>query len=343
MRHLFLLLSGAAILFGFGAASPGPLRSSDRQETAPARLLLAFASTRERWDPPYPKIYFYEHDGVSQGKMLESIDTISKGVNNSRADMHPSLSKNGRYCAFASQIGIANGGQTEIWDRKEKKLRELPGVHGHLKTHQMGATMSADGNLVAFTAWAWPGASVRWNVLLYDTAAKKVVELPKLNQESHDQRMPALSADGRFLAYASNVKGGVGLTDIYMYDVKEKAAITLAEMNSKGADIQPALSGDGRLVAFISDRPGGSGGRDVYLWDRADKKFVPLPGLNSPAHEQSPALSADGQYLAFVSERLGGAGERDLYLYDRSTQKLLPTPGLNSKQDDFDPCVIVRN
>ncbi len=317
------------------------LQASARQDAKPAKLLIAFASTRERWDPPYPKIHFYEHDGVANGKLLEAIDTISKGTNNSRADMHPALSRDGRYCAFASQFGIANGGQTEIWDRKEKKLLELKALHGLLKTHQMGATQSADGQLVAFTAWAWPGASIRWNVLLYDTTAKKVLDLPKLNGEAFDQRMPALSADGRFLAYASNAKPGVGLTDIYLYDLKEKTVMALPEMNSKSADLQPALSGDGRLIAFASDRPGGVGSRDIYLYDRAAKKFLPLPGANSLAAEQSPSLSADGRYLAFVSERLNGAGERDIYLYDRQTQKLLPTPGLNSKQDDFDPCVIV--
>jgi Tol biopolymer transport system component len=331
---MFATLGGVMLML---AAWPGDAQP----EAKSVKLLIAFASTRERWDPPYPKIYFYEHDGVANGKLLESIDTISKGVNSSRADMHPALSGDGRYCVFASQFGVANGGQTEIWDRKEKKLLELPGVHGLLKTHQMAPTVAADGKLLAFTAWAWPGTSGRWTVLAYDVPGKKVIELPKLNRESFDQRMPALSADGRFLAYASNARGGVGLTDIYLYDLKEKTPIELPEMNSKQMDIQPALSGDGRLIAFVSDRPGGAGGRDIYLYDRVDKKFLPLPGVNSPAPEQSPSLSADGRFLAFVSERLGGAGERDIYLYDRDAQKLLPTPGLNSKQDDFDPCVIV--
>jgi len=302
--------------------------------------LLAFASTRERWDPPYPKIYFYEHDGSGSGKMLEVVDTISKGTNNSRADMHPALSGDGRFCAFASQIGVANGGRTEIWDRKEKKLLDLPSLHGLLKTHQMCATLSADAQRVAFTAWAWPGSSGRWNVFLYDIPAKALIDLPGLNREAYDQRMPALSADGRFLAVASNARPNVGLTDIHLYDVARKTTIPLDGLNSKHADIQPALSGNGRLVAFISDRPGGEGGRDVYLYDQHAKRLLALPGINSPAPEQSPSLSADGRYLAFVSERLGGAGERDLYLYDRVSQKLLPTPGLNSRQDDFDPAVL---
>ncbi|MBI2804248.1 MAG: PD40 domain-containing protein [Planctomycetes bacterium] len=321
----------------------GPARGWARQDAKPTKLVIAFASTRERWDPPYPKIHFYEHDGVSKGKLLESIDTISKGVNKSRADMHPALSADGRYCAFASQLGVANGGQTEIWDRKEKKLLPLPGVHGLLKTHQMHATFSANGKRLAFTAWAWPGSSGRWNVFLYDVPSKKIVDVPKLNVGTFDQRMPALSADGRFLAFASNARGGAGRTDIYLYDLKAKTPVALPGLNSKEMDISPSLSGDGRLIAFTSDRPGGVGNRDIYLYDRVLQKLLPLPGLNSPAHEQSPSLSADGRFLAFVSERLKGAGERDIYLYDRVLQKLLPTPGLNSKHDDIDPFVLTVN
>lgn len=332
-RSLCCLILAASFL-GLEATQAG-------QASHALKLLLAFASTRERWDPPYPKIHFYEHDGVDAGKLLGAVDTITGGTNKSRADMHPSLSRDGRYCAFCSQFGVADGGKVEIWDRREKKLLTLPNVQETLKIHQMHASMAGDGKLVAYTAWARPGSTTRWGVFLYDVTAKKNVDPPKLNSEKSDQRMPAFSDDGRWLAFASNAKGGQGATDIYLYDMKAQTIVALPELNSKNLDLQPALSGDGRLVAFSSDRPGGAGNRDLYLFDRTAKKLVPLPGLNSDAAEQSPSLSADGRYLAFVSERLGGHGERDVYLYDRETQKLLPTPGLNSKQDDFDPCVIV--
>lgn len=307
------------------------------------QLLLAFSSTRERRDPPYPKIHFYEHDGVGAGKLVGAVDSVSGGVNKSRADMHPSLSRDGRLCAFCSQFGVADGGRVEIWDRKENKLVLLPAVQENPKIHQMGAALSGDGKLIAYSAWARPGSTTRWGVFLYDVAARKTRDLPKLNSEKFDQRMPALSSDGRWLAFASNVPGGKGATDVYLYDLAEKKIVSLPDMNSSRLELQPALSGDGRLIAFSSDRPAGEGGRDIYLYDRLAKKFLPLPGLNSADHEQSPSLSADGRFLAFVSERLGGAGERDVYLYDRHSQKLLPTPGLNSKEDDFDPCVLVMN
>lgn len=331
MRFLVCFLLVAALLDG---APAQPAAES-------VKLLLAFSSTRERRDPPYPKIYFYEHDGVGAGKILGSVDSVSGGVNKSRADMHPSMSRDGRFCAFCSQFGVADGGRVEIWDRKENKLVALPAVQENPKIHQMGAALSGDGKLVAYMAWARPGSTTRWGVFLYDVVGKKTIDPPALNREKFDQRMPALSGDGRWLAFASNAPGGKGATDIYLYDLAAKKTLPLAEMNSKNLDMQPALNGDGRLVAFSSDRPGGEGGRDIYLFDRLDRKFLPLPGLNSADHEQSPSLSADGRFLAFVSERLSGAGERDLYLYDRQTKKLLPTPGLNSKEDDFDPCVLV--
>lgn len=327
------------VLLGIAAVTT-PASAQSTPDFTP-RLLISFASVKERRAPPYPKIYFYEHDGVGNGKLTGGIDTIGTETNKSRADMHPALSHDGRYCAFSAQIGVTDGARIEVWDRKDKKLLTLPDINISDNVHQMTPSFSGDGKRIAFSAWNRPGGNPRWGIYAYDAGAKKLLDLPKLNSEVFDQRLPALSGDGRYLAYASNAKGGVGLTDIYLYDVNEKKTVACAEINSKSTDFQPSTNGDGRLIAFASDRPGGDGGRDVYLFDRTDKKFLPLPGLNSGEHEQSPSISADGRYIAFVSERIGGVGERDIYLYDRETKKLLPTPGLNSKEDDFDPCVIV--
>ena len=305
------------------------------------KLLLAFSSVRERRAPPYPKVYFYEHDGASAGQLLGSIDSITNGTNFTRADMHPSLSRDGRFCAFSAQYGINDGGRIEIWDRNEKKLLPFPAINDFPNVHQMTPSLSGDGSLVTFSAYSRPNGSPRWGLFLYDLTGKKFLDVPKPVNATVDERLPTLSGDGRFLAFSSNARGGVGLTDIYLFDLKEQTLDPLPEMNSKHMELQPSLSGDGRLLAFSSDRPNGAGGRDIFLFDRLEKKFLPLPGLNSVAPEQSPSLSADGRYLAFVSERLNGAGERDVYLYDRETQSLVLTPGLNSKEDDYDACVIV--
>jgi Tol biopolymer transport system component len=312
----------------------GAVLSGSRTDDKPAasRLLIAFASFRDR--PLHPRIYFYEHDGDRSGKIVGSIDPV-----NQRSDYHPSLSHDGRYCAFASELENQTG-RIQVWDLKERKLLELPTLNDSPNA-QMGAALSRDGKLLAFSAWARPGAAGRWDVLLYDLGTRKLVDLPGLNTARFDERMPALSGDGRFLAYATNDRGGKGLTDVHLFDRREGKVLKLPELNSESMDVEPSLSADGRLIAFASDRAGGAGGRDIYLFDREKTALLSLPGLNSAAHEQSPSLSPDGRYVAFVSERIGGAGERDIYVYDRDKRALLPTPGLNSKQEDFDPCVIV--
>ncbi len=311
-----------------------PVPAAEDKPAAP-RLLIAFGSYRER--PKHPNIFFYEHDGVSSGKMAGKVTGTPKGAT---AEGHPSLSRDGRYCAFTYELEN-NTGRIYYWDRQDQKLIEHPELNNSPNA-LAGPSMSADGNLIAFAGWARPGAAGQgWHVFLFDRQAKKTVDLPGLNSSASEDHMPALSGDGRWLAFASTRKDGMGTSDVYLYDRKEGKLVDVPGLNSKQRDTEPSLSADGNLVAFTSDRPGGSGGRDIYLFDRAAGKFVPLPGLNTGSHEYSPSLSPDGRYIAFVSERLGGEGERDIYLYDRQAQKLLPTPGLNSKTEDFDPCVIV--
>src|SRR5262245_34256368 len=305
------------------------------QEPPAVKVLIAFSSYRER--PKHPNIFFYEHDGVGKGKIIGSVTTTRAMAS---ADSHPSLSHDGRFCAYTYELEN-NTSRINFWDMKENKLVELPNLNTSPNA-QMAPSLSGDGKFVAFSAWNRPGATGQgWQLSLYDLTAKKLIDLLNLNDPKADERMPSLSSDGLLLAFVSNRTGGMGLTDIYLYDRQKNQVESIPGLNSKHIDAQPSVSTDGNLIAFVSDRPGGSGGRDIYLFDRAAGKLLPLPGLNSAAHEHSPSLSADGRYIAFVSERLGGEGERDVYLYDRQAQKLLPTPGLNSKTDDFDPCVIV--
>jgi Tol biopolymer transport system component len=304
------------------------------QEPAPAKILIAFGSYRER--PRHSNILFYEHDGVSKGKIVTGVGT----PRSDNAAGHPTLTQDGRYCIFTFEVENQVA-RIQCWDRSEKKLLDLASINDSPNA-LLGPSVSSDGKLVALAGWNRPGSSAGggYHVFLFDRAAKKFLDLPGLNAQGFDDRMPALSGDGRFIAFVSNRKGGEGLTDLYLYDRQEAKLVPVAGLNTKHTELEPSLTVDGNLIAFASERPDGEGGRDIYLFDRGAGKYVPLPGLNTAAQEYSPSLSPDGRYLAFVSERVDGVGDRDIYLYDRKTGKLLPTPDLNSKTEDFDPCVI---
>ncbi|MFO0866329.1 MAG: hypothetical protein U0744_17075 [Gemmataceae bacterium] len=322
-------LTASCLAFCVGCLLAG--LSVSAQEPFKGKLLIACSTYKDR--PKHAQIWFYEHDGVSQGKMVGSIETV-----NNRQDSRPSLTLDGKLCVFASELENETS-KIFVYDRESKKLIDHPEMNKSPNA-LIAPTIDGKATLIAFQAWDRPGASSRWDVLFYDPAAKKMQEKPEFNSPNYDERMPCLSADGRWLAYVTNARGGVGLTDIRIFDRTEKKTYPIPEANSPGLDTAPSLSGDGRLLAFATDRTGGVGGLDIYLFDRAEKKFVPLPGLNSIANDQSPRLSPDGRWLVFVSERIKGEGERDVFLYDLTTKRLVPTPGLNSKREDLDPCVI---
>lgn len=312
-------------------AAPVRLAAQEAAEFVP-KLRIAFSSYRER--PKHPNIHVYDHDGVGQGKIVAVIP-----VTGLRADSRPSLRLDGRTCYFAAEVENSPS-RILAWDLVDKKQHDLP-ILNDSPNAVLHPSASGDGRWIAFAAWGRPGSTSRWDVLVHDTVAARTDPVPQITTGPHDERMPALSADGQFLAYVSNGPGTAGASDVFLCRWRSGTVDRLAAMNSPGSDVQPALSGDGRLLAFASDRPGGAGGRDILLFDREKNEFVPLPGLNTAAHEQTPHLSSDGRWLAFVSERLRGEGERDVFLYDRTTGRLVPTPGLNGRGEDLDPCVIV--
>lgn len=323
--ELRTLLIALTLACGF-APHAEPLRASE-----PVKLLIAFASYKDR--PQSPQLLFYEHSGIDTGKLLGGVPAVAK-----RSDHHPCFSGDGRFCAFASE---AEGQPCtiQVFDRVDNRLLELPTLND-TPNMQAGPTLSLDGRWLIAEAWSRPQFTGRWDLLQYDLARKAVSNLPRVNLAKGDERHPALSGDGRFLAYVSNQSGN-GPTDIALVTWPDGDNVDLPGVNSDANDTEPWLDATGRYLAFASDRTGGEGGRDIVLYDREAKHFVPLPGVNTAGQEQSPALTPDGRFLVFVSERLDGAGERDVLLYDIPQKKLLPLPGMNSPRDDFDPCVMV--
>src|SRR5262245_25370275 len=148
-----------------------PAAAQDQPET---RLLIAFASYRDR--PKHPNIFFYEHDGIAHGKIVGSITTPR---NMDTAEARPSLSQDGRFCAFTFELEN-NTGRIHYWDRVDSKLVDLPAIHVS-PSPLMGPSLASDSNLLAFTAWGHPVTGPGWHILLYDMAAKKPLDLPGLN------------------------------------------------------------------------------------------------------------------------------------------------------------------
>lgn len=101
---------------------------------------------------------------------------------------------------------------------------------------------------------------------------------------------PALSPDGRWIAYRSDASGD---PDIFVRPVDAGQAVNLT--SSPGEDAEPAFSPDGRRIAFRSAREGGG----IYLIDRDGAQLRRLTHFGA-----TPAWMPDGRHIIFATRAL---------------------------------------
>lgn len=155
---------------------------------------------------------------------------------------------------------------------------------------------------------------------------------------------PAISADGRFVAFESGattlVAGDTNVqTDVFVRELSTgtttRVNVTSAGAQATGASsTAAAISADGRFVTFESDAAnlvtGDTNGKtDVFVHDRVTGTTTRVSVTSGGAQatdgrSQRPSISADGRFVAFQSEAtdlVAGDtnGKSDAFLHDRST------------------------
>ena len=129
---------------------------------------------------------------------------------------------------------------------------------------------------------------------------------------------PAISADGRFVAFrseASNLVSGDtnDEDDIFVHDMRtgttERVSISSDGTQANRSSYNASISGDGRFVAFSSSAktlvPGDTQGEDVFVRDREAgiTKIVSVAsdGTFGGRRSYSPSISANGRFVVFIS------------------------------------------
>lgn len=150
------------------------------------------------------------------------------------------------------------------------------------------------------------------------------------------QDAPAISGNGRFIAYAGTAPGASGgITQIFLHDScagAETGCVPRTLLVSMGADgsagdgpsLSPAVSADGRYVAFSSAGSnlvaGAPPGRQIYLRDTCMGATGPCVaatqlissdagGALAGAENILPAISASGRFVAFLAVTASRAGD----------------------------------
>lgn len=138
------------------------------------------------------------------------------------------------------------------------------------------------------------GPAVLWWLLSRPRPAAPQILLSRLTWDAGLTRDPALTADGKLLAYASD-RGGSDNLDIWVQQVGGGESIRLTRDTAD--DHQPCFSPDGTAIAFRSEREGGA----IYL----------VPALGGEARRiapegRNPRFSPDGKWIAYWTGHVGG-------------------------------------
>lgn len=143
-----------------------------------------------------------------------------------------------------------------------------------------------------------------------------IVATPNLNSR-HSESQPALSGDGRYLAYVAERDGQ---RTIYFYDLQRRQPLPLLGLTPRDAIAEsPSLSWTGRYIAYVgSDR----GRPEIQVYDRAtQRREVLTQGWRGWVRQ--PSISPDGRFVAFESSR---RGQWDVELFDRGELTELDRP-----------------
>ena len=175
------------------------------------------------------------------------------------------------------------------------------------RADELRATLSADGQRIIWASTREGGAGGwdLWQATLQDKRWVDARPLP-INSTA-DERDPFLSADGNWLYFASNRKGGRGGLDLYRAPVAADGSIGTPQLldgpvNGRNDERSPALADDGRLL-FSSNRGGGMGGWDLWSAPRQGESFgtpVAMAGLNTPADEIDGSWLGGGRAVVFA-------------------------------------------
>lgn len=272
--------------------------------------------------------------------------------------IHSRISNDGRFVVFESDatdlVSNPGGGRSQIYVRDRASgattlvSRSSLGAPGNADS--LSPVITPDGRFVAFASSASNLVTSDSNggrdVFVHDRQASTTecvsVTPAGVPPALGSSNTPAISADGRFVAFYSNASTLVPGTQFQAFQVyvrdRQLGSTERVSLDTAGAEraldsSRPVISADGRYVAFesranLTDVPGCLYG--IYLRDRSLQTTtlvsMTLQGRCSYGFTQNPAISPDGRFVAwegygndFVADDTNGVSTYDVFVLDRST------------------------
>ncbi len=267
-----------------------------------------------------------------------------KNVNSNTADFRPIIDISGENLYFSSNrktnTGAIQDGFGEYITDGYASVRDT----GFAKAKNLGTNVNGMGydELLAVNANAD-------RLLIYKEAAgaESPLYIASINGKSWDKAVPVeklpsnrmdgacMSANGKTIYFAADLKGGLGGKDIWMTIQNEKGEWSSPKnlgdgVNTKFDEANPWLFYDDKTLFFASEGHNSIGGYDIFMSDQGDASQpwskainVGYP-LNTTDDDKYISLTADGK-TGYVSQlRPEGLGETDIYKFTLTAPLVKP-------------------
>lgn len=261
----------------------------------------------------------------------ERVSVGTGGVEGNNESASPDISADGRFVAFYSSAsnlvpGDTSYGDVFVRDRQTGTTERVSVGPGGVPSNgnSFEPAISADGRFVAFGSDASNLVAGDTNdhndIFVRDRQTGSTVRVsvgPGGVQANDDSQEPAISADGRFVAFearASNLVNGDtnGLADVFVRDLKDgvtqRVSVGPAGAQSDFRCFQAAISADGRFVAFQSQAStliphDTNQNLDTFVRDRVKgttrRVSVTADGRQIDGSSGNARISAQGRFIAF--------------------------------------------
>ncbi|WOI22841.1 OmpA family protein [Nonlabens ulvanivorans] len=207
--------------------------------------------------------------------------------------------------------------------------------------HESTPTFTSDGKTIYFTRNNYNAGVYRQDIdginklKIYKSTKEgkswsDPVELP-FNNDEYSVAHPALSPDGKFLYFTSDMPGSMGYeandeftkSDLWVAPINEDGSFgdirNLSEINTEGRESFPFVSKKG-ILYFASTGHQGLGGLDIFASSINPDGTLSLPiNIGKPANTEDDdfafIINDDTNMGYFSSNRPGGQGDDDIYRF----------------------------
>jgi Tol biopolymer transport system component len=282
----------------------------------------------------------FVHDMITGNTVIASVS--SAGVIGNAGSYYPCISADGTYVAFQSDAANLVSGDTNVLtdifvrnlvDSTTERVSVATSGAQAMFGNSTRPAISYDGRYVAFQSTAMnlvPGDTNPFNdIFVRDrtlgTTERVSISTAGVQASGGDSVTPSISADGRYVAFASAAMNLVSndtnpSTEIFVRD-RTSSTTTIVSVASdgtvgaNGVSSNPSISADGAFVAFDSGCANlvsndTNGCVDVFihnmstgateLGSQSSSGAIALNGNST-----NPSLSANGRFAAFASSASG--------------------------------------